>query len=235
MRALYCHADPGCRPDTLIIVLPGALQQPNDLVEAGFVEAVIERGMPLDVVLVDLRLNFVGDAIDRTSLQRLHDDVIAPAQHLGYREIWLAGISIGGFMSLAYASHHPGCIAGLCLLAPYPGSRLLTNEIRAAGGVHAWSVGTVEDDLERHVWRWLQSRPLKSVEVYFGYGLQDRFAQGQQMMAAAISNGESDAVANAFVDAIEGAHDLPVWRRLWGNFLDRIAPRLCQDDRKDVA
>ncbi|HZW12979.1 MAG TPA: alpha/beta hydrolase [Noviherbaspirillum sp.] len=234
MRVVYRHANPERCSDTLAILLPGALQQPEDLIEAGFVDAVSERGLPLDVSLVDLQLNFVGDAIDAKSLQRLHDDVLEPARQRGYSKIWLAGISIGGFMALAYASRHAACVVGLCLIAPYPGSRLLINEVRAAGGIRNWTAADSDDDLERCVWRWLQS-PTQSPEIYFGFGEQDRFASGQQLMMDAISDGTSNSVLGAFVETVDGTHDLPAWRQLWGNFLDRIAPRLQHDSRKDAA
>lgn len=227
MRVQYRHVFPEHRTDSLVIILPGALQQPDDLVDAGFVEMVRAHDVPLDVALVDLQLDFVGDAIDNHSLRRLHEDVIVPATLQGYGEIWLAGISIGGFLSLAYASRHPGNITGLCLIALYPGNRLLTNEIRAAGGVRTWAAGNEEDDLERCTWHWLQSRPAPSPDIYFGYGLQDRFASGQQLMAS--------AVPDAQVDAIDGTHDWPAWRQLWGNFLDWFGARLQQNNKKDAA
>lgn len=226
MRVQYLHAFAERRADTLVVFLPGALQQPDDLVDAGFTEIARTHDVPLDLALVDLQLDFVGDAIDDKSLLRLHEDVIVPASRLGYRGIWLAGISIGGFMALAYASRHPGTIAGLCLIAPYPGNRLLTNEIRTAGGVHAWNAGSVEEDLERRVWQWVQSRPARSLDIYFGYGLQDRFASGQQLMASALPD--------ARVDAIDGMHDWPAWRQLWGNFLDWFGARLQQNNKKDA-
>lgn len=219
MRILHDQAHPQRRAQALAILLPGALQHPEDMVQAGFVEAVRSRGLSMDLALVDLQLNFIGETIDGAALQRLHDGAIQPALLRGYKEIWLAGISIGGFMALAYAGHHPGCVTGLCLLAPYPGSRIVTNEIMAAGGIDHWDASGADDDAERCVWRWLQShRRADQPQLYFGYGLQDRFASGQQLMAAALPG--------ACVDAVAGAHDWSAWRQLWENFLDRLSPRL---------
>lgn len=228
MRTLYRPFHPDRRADALVILLPGALQQPEGLVEAGFPEVVHTRGLLLDMALVDLQLKFVGDAIDRAALQRLHEDVVRPAQQQGYGQIWMAGISIGGFMSLAYASEYRGHLAGLCLLAPYPGSRIVTNEIQAAGGIGQWDAGKTDDDAERRVWQWLQSRrAAEPAEIFIGYGLQDRFAVGQRLMAA--------AMPEACVATIDGTHDWPAWLQLWGKFIAYMAARVQHRNAGDLA
>lgn len=219
MRILYDQACPDRRAQTLAIFLPGALQQPEDLIQAGFVEAVRGRGMSMDLALLDFQLKYVGEATDESVLRHLHDEVIQPANLQGYSAIWLVGISIGGFMSLAYAGSCPGNVAGLCLLAPYPGSRIVTNEIREAGGLSQWIAGGEFDDAERRVWQWLQQHQATGnsavvPEIHFGYALQDRFVRGQQLMA--------DALKGAHIDIVTGTHDWPAWKQLWENFLDRI-------------
>lgn len=226
MRVLHEHLHPERRAQTLAILLPGALQRPEDLVQAGFVDAVRTRGLSMDLALVDLQLSYVGEAGDGAALPRLHDAVVQPARH-AYSQIWLAGISIGGFIALAYADRFSGCVDGLCLLAPYPGSRLLSNEIEAAGGLERWAAIDAGDDTERRVWRWLQSHGETGPQLYFGYGRQDRFASGQSKMAAALPTG--------CVDSVEGGHDWSAWRQLWDNFLDRIAPRLEHHNTDPVA
>jgi pimeloyl-ACP methyl ester carboxylesterase len=216
MRILHDFASAGSRAPTLAILLPGALQQPEHFADAGFIDVLRRRELPLDLALIDPGSHYVGDAIDDTFLQRLHDAVIRPARLEGYRRLWLGGISIGGFMALAYAERYPGLIDGLCLLAPYPGNRILTAEIKAAGGLHRWHPAHIPDnDVERRVWTWLKAgRPQPAVAgTYFGYGCEDRFAAGQQLMAQAFEE--------RCMDIITGGHDWPVWRQLWENFLDR--------------
>jgi pimeloyl-ACP methyl ester carboxylesterase len=134
---------------------------------------------------------------------------------MGHQEIWLAGISIGGFIAIDYADRHPGRIDALCLLAPYPGNRMVTGEIGAAGGIHQWPGDAAEDDAERRVWRWMKHhrRLPAAPRVHLGYGQDDRFAPGLRLMA--------EALPADCVDAVPGGHDWPAWRRLWGNFLDR--------------
>lgn len=232
MHILYDKACPDRRAHTLAIVLPGALQQPGDLIQAGFVEAVRKRDMSMDLALFDLQLKYVGEAADDSVLRRLHDEVVQPAKLQGYSAIWLVGISIGGFISLAYVGSRPGNVTGLCLLAPYPGSRILTNEIRSAGGLDQWIAGRGIDDAERHAWQWMQDRKAADCsavvpEIHFGYALQDRFVLGQQLMA--------DGLKGAYVDTVTGSHDWPAWKQLWENFLDRIAPRVKHKDMDAAA
>lgn len=213
MRILHDFARPGQRAPSLAVLLPGALQQPEEFVSAGFVEAVRRRKLPLDLALLDPGLQFIGEAADGTALRRIHDSVMLPALDAHYEQIWLAGISIGGFMAIAYAQRYPDLATGLCLLAPYPGNRIVTNEIAAAGGLVKWQPKSIEqDDAERRVWHWIKAPPA-GMRIHLGYGRDDRFAAGHRLMA--------EALAQDCVDTTAGGHAWPVWLQLWENFLDR--------------
>jgi enterochelin esterase-like enzyme len=48
--------------------------------------------------------------------------------------------------------------------------------------------------------------------LYLGYGREDRFAQGLDLMA--------QALPPAAVQVIEGGHDWSTWSVLWERFLD---------------
>ena len=129
-------------------------------------------------------------------------------------------------MALAHAARHPGRVDGLFLLAPYPGNRLLSGAIGAAGGPVAWAAAHAADhaDDEENVWRWLaQHGPAGKPEIYFAHADADRFADGQRMMAQLLPPQR--------VDLIAGGHDWPSWRRLWNNFLDRHGARVVGHDR----
>ena len=69
---------------------------------------------------------------DGSILDRLRADVIEPYRVRGYRRVWLAGISLGGFVAMGYALRHPGQIEGIVALAPYLGRRTLVQEVAAA-------------------------------------------------------------------------------------------------------
>lgn len=191
-----------------MILLPGALHGPQDFLREGFAGAVQARGLALDLQLAELEFAHVAS---EQALPELHDDLLRPAIQAGYRNIWLAGISIGGYVAMRFADRFPGLVHGLFLIAPYPGNRMTTNEIAQAGGLAAWQPGVLaEEDAERGNWRWLQ-RPGKT-EVHLGYGTEDRFADAHDMMAVALPT--------EHVDRVAGGHDWPAWRLLWEHFLD---------------
>ena len=154
---------------------------------------------------------------DRSALERLQRDIVAPARALGCRSVWLAGISLGGFIALDYAATHPGQWDGLCLLAPYLGNRMLIAEIAAARGLAAWQPGPLaESDEERRIWRFIQTQRAEaqraqSPPIYLGYGRADRFAPAHGLMAQALP---PDAV-----DVVPGGHDWHTWSTLWEQFL----------------
>src|SRR5690606_39228483 len=110
-----------------MIMLPGALQDPEEFRRTGFVDALRRHHPDFDVVLVDPVLQFIGDALEPGTVRALHETVVK--LELGqYQRIWMAGISLGGFLALAHAARYPRLLEGLCLLAPYPGTRVRREE-----------------------------------------------------------------------------------------------------------
>lgn len=217
MRQIIELALPAQQADTLIILLPGAYQQPEDFINAGFVSAVRVRKIAVDLILAELSFE---DIANQRALSDIHHDLVEPALSTGYQHIWLAGISIGGYVAMAYADHFPGQLAGLLLLAPYPGNRLTTAEIAYAGGIQAWNPDTIpSEDTERANWYWLKKygnagkMGLCQTEVHLGYGENDRFAESHSIMA--------QALPPRHVDKIPGDHAWPVWQQLWLNFLEK--------------
>lgn len=193
---------------SLMILLPGAYMRSEDFVTAGFFTAVSSHTSDLDLIALDLDLQGMANG-GSTSL--LAEEIIMPAREQGYRKIWLGGISLGGLLALALQANQPGLIDGLCLLAPYPGSRLTSQAIQQAGGVDAWQPSAEElCDPEFRIWQWLK-RPPADFPVFVGYGREDRFAQGMA------------AIASRFPEparyTVSGGHEWPVWQRLWEHFL----------------
>jgi pimeloyl-ACP methyl ester carboxylesterase len=217
------HDDRACR-DTLapalLVLLPGAHMTPAELQREGFIAAVRQHGAAADVVAADAHLGYVQDG---SILHRLHDDVIAPARAQGYQQIWLAGISLGGFVALTYAMRHPGQIAGLVTLAPYLGRRPLVQAVVAAGGPAAWrrtAQARDGDDAEHALWMWLSALPAEAPPVYLGYGSEDRFADAHRLLAGLLPPDR--------VRSTPGGHDWPPWRTLWADWLARgLLPQHC--------
>lgn len=194
-------------PD-LLVLLPGAYMTPDHFADNGFFAAVDRRRLALDLVAVDLDLEAISSG---SALATVHREILAPAR-IDYARVWLGGISLGGLLALCHAADAPGSVDGLCLLAPYPGSRLTTNAIARAGGLDRWRPAAGEhDDPEFRVWDWLR-RPPPDLPAFVGWGSDDRFATGMAEIA-----GRFPPAARC---ALPGGHDWPVWRDLWGCFLD---------------
>jgi pimeloyl-ACP methyl ester carboxylesterase len=163
----------------------------------------------VDLGFVELKLPHLTD---RSVLRRLRHEVVLPARASGCNRIWLGGISLGGFLAMAYAERFPKEIDGLCLLAPYLGNHIVIGEIERANGVREWNPGTVaDDDDERRIWRFIKEQGTRALPLHLGFGQDDRFAASQRLMATALPP-ES-------VDVVPGGHEWPTWLRLWENFL----------------
>lgn len=228
MRSIGRPATEEAAAPTCIVLLPGAYHFPEDFLAAGFDRKVQARGLPVDLQFVDPELEHLGDHRFR---QRLREDILKPARARGCTSLWLAGISLGGFMALDYAASHPGDLDGLCLLAPYLGTRLTMREIAAASGLAAWRGGTSAiDDEEREVWRFIQAQAahrrqpdaerapphIPALNLYLGYGADDRFAAAHRLMAAALPA--------SVTKVVPGRHDWDTWTMLWEDFLDARFP-----------
>jgi enterochelin esterase-like enzyme len=116
-------------------------------------------------------------------------------------------------LALCQVALAPRSADGLCLIAPYPGSRLTLNAIESAGGLASWSPSEAQlQDPEFRAWQWLK-RPPAHFPVFVGYGREDRFAASMEQLAQCFA-----PEARCTVD---GGHDWPAWRQLWSQFLER--------------
>ena len=208
--------------DTLLVLLPPALSSIGDFDEQGFVAAIRQRQLPVDLLLADATAQHV---IDHSVVSALHTQVIQPAQAKGYRSIWLAGISMGAFSALYYAAQHAEHLSGLYLIAPYPGTADVLADIRAAGGVTAWCQNPPHTQDERAWWHWLGRESIHGewrTPVYFGTGSADRFVSGQCLLA--------DLLPQDHVRVLPGKHQWSTWKALWDDWLDHgpLARQLCQ-------
>ena len=207
MTALDSISD-GHGASALMVCLPGALMTPQHMVDAGMFRAVRERGLDLDLLAVNLHA--LGDS-NFEALRALAEDVVAPARKR-YEQVWLTGISRGGQLTLSCLAEHSTQVDGVCLLAPYPGSRMTINQIRKAGGLAVWKASESElRDAEFRMWQWLQ-RPDFSAPMFLGYGAQDRFADGMRLLVQQLPQA-------SFVE-VDGGHDWAAWMPLWNRFLD---------------
>jgi len=210
MRTILEPARRGAVAATRVLFLPAAFTGPEDFIEADFAGAVRRRMLQIDLVFADMKLQHLSD---RTMLRRLRHELVLPARAEGCVCVWICGISLGGYVALAYAERYSSEIDGLCLLAPYLGNYIVTGEIERAHGLDSWQPGELaQDDEERRLWRFIKSHRNHSVRLHLGFGQEDRFAHSHRMMAHALRPEQ--------VDTVPGGHEWPVWRELWENFLD---------------
>jgi pimeloyl-ACP methyl ester carboxylesterase len=204
--------------DNLVIFLPGIGDLAEDFERSGFVGELQQLGITTDAVAVDAHYGYYAS---RTIHARITEDVIAWARASGYRNIWLAGISLGGFGAASYAALHASQLSGLLLLAPYLGHGPLIEEIATAGGVAHWQPGVIgEGDHQRALWAWLKNHHSDNepaLPIYLGYGESDMFRRANMLLA--------DLLPRDRVHAIPGKHDWRTWTRLWQTMLPGWNPR----------
>jgi pimeloyl-ACP methyl ester carboxylesterase len=200
------------RPCCLVIFLPGRWDSAAHYEQEQFIEAVRQAGLAVDMVAVEAHYGYYTR---HTVVERLKADVVAPAQAKGYEQLWLVGISLGGFGALLYAKAYPDDVTGLVVLAPFLGEAEVIQEVASAGGVRQWMpTALAAPDRQRQLWQWLKSYTALQEEVprlYLGYGQSDRFASAHALLAAALPPAQ--------VLIIPGGHAWSTWRLLWYAFL----------------
>jgi len=201
-------------PKHLIVFLPGRASGPSDYEEFGFVKAVRDRHLDVDMVAADAHLGYY---YRWTFITRFHEDVILPARTAGYDKIWLVGISAGGIGAVNYARYHPEMVSGIYIMAPYLGDTGMIQNVRKAGGLEAWQppADIPERDYQNATWAWLKAyhtNPGSRPPLAIGIGSTDRFAPANQLVA--------DVLPPDRVFRADGGHVWRTWQRLWNDFLD---------------
>lgn len=217
MEVELCRAEPGVAASRLVVLIPGANQPVEELRGSGFLSAVRERGLDIDIALMSPQ---PAHLLDRSALAELRNDIVLPARSSGRVRVLLAGISWGGFLALLYAVDHSDDLDGICLLSPYLGNRMMTTELLSFESLASWSMATSDthDELteERRVWRYIAAQPPSTPLIrYLGFGSDDRFAPSQRLLASQLPP--------QTVDVVAGGHDGGVWRQLWRRLTDRLA------------
>jgi pimeloyl-ACP methyl ester carboxylesterase len=206
LRTELYPASAGAQARTLLVLLPGRGDDMTDFASHGFIDDLRAAGASVDVVAVDAR---IGYYMKETIVDRLWTDVLEPARKKGYRQIWIAGISMGGLGTLAVASTIPGAADRLILLAPYLGPKRLIGDIEAAGGPARWTPTDTADPYQR-IWQWLKKyREPGTVmpKMTLAFGDKDSLAPGLRLLAQLLP---ADQVLH-----VDGGHNWVAWRQLW--------------------
>ncbi|MBI5889696.1 MAG: alpha/beta hydrolase [Nitrosomonadales bacterium] len=197
----------------LLLMLPGAKNTPQQLVEHGFIRELRERNLPVDVLALHAHVDLY---LDRADIERVLHRTLDEVRAQGYRRIWLLGISLGGSGAMICATQRPREIEGIFLLAPFLGTRGIIAEVEAAGGLLRWPAGRIDSrDHERMLLKQIQgqARGKKLPLVYLGYGSEDRYRGASRMLAKYLEPSR--------VSVMPGGHDWDTWIALWRGFLDK--------------
>lgn len=198
----------------LLLMLPGAKNTPQQLVDNGFIRALRERNLPVDVLALDTHVDLY---LERADIERVLHHTLDEVRASGYRRIWLLGISLGGSGAMICTTQRAAEIEGVFMLAPFLGTRGLIAEVDAAGGLHRWQAGEIEvRDHERALLEQIQGRVLESAElptILLGYGSEDRYRGASIMLSAHLPSHR--------VEVIPGGHDWETWAALWCRLLDK--------------
>lgn len=215
LAARLHYPDPRPGEDRLLLVmLPGAGMMAEDFAARGFVNEVQHGGAIVDMIAAQPDQTLY---LDGTVAQVLETAVLAPARAVGYRRIWLLGISLGGMGALACAATHDGSVQGLILLAPFIGTHATVRELSRAGGFAGWQPATSAATMaERKILIWMKSYLAGGSVVpalWLGYASQDRFAAGHTLLAGALQQDRAVQV--------EGGHDWTAWRAAFHGIIAR--------------
>ncbi len=195
----------------LVIMLPGAGDRVGVYDEKGFVGALRDTGMDVDMLEVDAHFGYYKS---RTLLERMDQDVLGPNRGK-YDEIWIVGISMGGIGALLTAWTYPEDIDGLVLIAPYLGRRKILSEVSDAGGLAKWEPSAEKGEWDHEIWRMLkqisQAGDEAKPEVWLMYGVDDFGVRAHELLAAGLPTDR--------VETTTGGHAWDTWTRLWATLL----------------
>jgi pimeloyl-ACP methyl ester carboxylesterase len=196
----------------LAVLLPGLGDGKDDFLRKGFLRAYRDRGSPCALTALDSHFGYFANG---SIVERLQEDVIAPARARGVERIVLVGISLGGLGAALYACDRPGEVDGLVLLSPFLGDEAILDEIEKAGGPRAWHPASEPDERDlRRIWVWLQGYVTPGTQrppLWLGFGDSDRLRRGHRMLASLLP---PERVLHT-----HGGHTWYAWRRLWSQVL----------------
>jgi pimeloyl-ACP methyl ester carboxylesterase len=205
-----------------IVLLPGFGDGPDAFHEHGFVDALGRVAPEYDVYAADAHFGYYRK---RTLVARLERDVVGPLRARGYRELWVAGTSLGGFGAVGYVRTHPERVAGVLLFAPYMGPSEVIREVSAQGLCKFDGQPGIEDseaNFARANFAWLRRQACdeRKVSLFLAVGLSDRLLVPDRLLGSALDP--------THMVVLPGGHGWSVWtpalERLATLAFDKIEP-----------
>ena len=197
----------------LVVLLPTIKGKGLHYEKHGFVEAVRERGFEADLKVLDVNplLYLQGRIVDVVKTE-----IVDPAIDSGYKKIILVGISLGGHGALLYVTKASQDIDGVVVIAPFIGGFFINDVIKSAGGLSRWEeCPPIEWDYACDMWKLLKdylSVSKNPDKIILGFGLEDGFAESNQLLASQLP------ARNVF--RVSGGHDWATWKTIWSKVLD---------------
>lgn len=220
------HDFAGGKAKCLVVFLPGAGDTAAHFEKHGFVDAMKQKGLSVDLISTDATIGYYMKGL---LPERLEADVMTAARAKNYEQTWVIGMSMGGMGTLLYSHEHADTVTGALVLAPFLGDRAITEEINAAGGLKQWKgPAKVEritsDTYQREIWRWLQGVTAgteKGPNLYLGWGTEDSLGGPASVLAAELPEGH--------VFTVPGPHKWVPWKAILDKFLENSDfTRACQ-------
>lgn len=203
-----------------LVLLPGFGDDPETMVEHGFIATLQQHAPQLDAFAADAHFTYYRKGI---LVERLEQDVVAPLRSRGYRELWMVGTSMGGMGAVGFARKHPERVAGLLLFAPYLGPREVVDEVVHAGGLCKYRPTLSKEDNEQAFARanlaFLRDvlcAP-SSMSVWLAVGKDDRLLAANRLLG--------DVLPKERFLVLPGGHGWKVWTPAAAQVARRALPK----------
>ena len=200
----------------LLILLRGRGGSHHDFEKEGIIEEVRKRGIPFDIVVPNAHFGYYKAEILE---ERLKEDIIDPARAKGYRNIWLAGFSMGGVGSLFHIRRYIHDVDGVILTSPFLGWNHILSEIQEAGGLNNWTPPPDrENNWQYLIWTWIkeyETEKEKYPEIYLGFGEND-------LMTSSGPKLFSQTLEKEHYFSIPGNHNYKTFKKIWRQHMIRL-------------
>ena len=204
IASAYYHYD-----DTntaLVVLLHGRGGEADNFVRYGTVDQI--RACRPDANILGVDSHF-GYYYERVIEQRLREDIIAPARANGNGQVWIAGVSVGGFGGLVYRQKNPADIEGVLMMAPFLGD---WDDLEVyLDGSDAERQKLDPDFVE--IWNAIETMPVDRPSLTLAYGESDGFNNQHRWLASLL---DEQRVVSA-----PGGHNWKTWQPLWPELLQR--------------
>ena len=192
----------------LVVLFPGFGGEGIYYEQQGCIEAMRERGFDADILILNVKPRIY---IENEIIEMMKTEIISPAKALGYKHIYLVGISMGGHGVLLYVTKYPEDIDAVLILSPFISGPRQTNAIIEAGGIENWEhCPFVGWDQACRLWQALKvytSDPERCSNIFLGYGTEDVFVKECRVLAGLLPP--------EHVFTVPGKHNWTTWKKLW--------------------